>query len=65
MQTKEECLAALDNLESEIRGWMDAMKGDPSKIGHDREMDIAVMKLEESAMWMRRAIDRKFAEKEI
>lgn len=58
--TKEECLAALDKLEGEIIVWMDAIKGDASQAGHDREMDIAVQRLEESIMWMRRAMDRKF-----
>ncbi|MDE5451319.1 hypothetical protein GWE18_00310 [Bradyrhizobium sp. CSA112] len=60
MQTKEECFAALDKLEGEIKTWMDALKGDPSPQGHDREMDIAIQRLEESAMWMRRAMERKF-----
>jgi hypothetical protein len=61
MQTKEECFAALDKLELEIKTWMDALRGDPSSSGHDREMAIAVQKLEESVMWMRRSMDRKFA----
>ncbi len=57
---KEQCLAALDKLEGEIMVWTDAIKGAPSQAGHDREMDIAVQRLEESMMWMRRAMDRKF-----
>jgi hypothetical protein len=57
---QEQCMAALDKLESEIMGWMDAMKGSPSSLGHDREMDIAIQRLEESVMWMRRAMARKF-----
>jgi hypothetical protein len=60
MQTKEECIAAMDKLEGEIKIWMDAIMGEPSQQGHDREMEIAIQRLEESAMWMRRAMDRKF-----
>jgi hypothetical protein len=58
--TKEECIAALDKLEGEIKSWMDAIRGDPSNVGHDREMEFAIQRLEESVMWMRRAMDRKF-----
>ena len=62
MNTKEEALAALGNLEAQIKTWMDAVRGEPSKTGHDREMDFAVQKIEECAMWIRKAIERKFAE---
>jgi hypothetical protein len=61
MHTKEECLAAVDKLEGEVKTWMDTLHGIPSNLGHDREMDFAVQKLEESVMWLRRAMDRKFA----
>jgi hypothetical protein len=57
---KEEALAALDNLEEQIKSWMDTIRGDPSSAGHDREMDIAIQRMEESAMWIRRAVERKF-----
>ena len=61
MKTKEECTAALDKLEGEIKVWMGAIKGDPSSQGHYRELALAVTRWEESVMWMRRAMDRKFA----
>ena len=61
MQTKEECIAAINKLEGEVKAWMGVIKGGLSQHGHDREMDIAVQRLEESVMWMRRAMDRKFA----
>ena len=60
MRTKDECLALFDKLEGEIKTWMDAISGGPSPQGHEREMDIAVQRLEEAVMWMRRAMDRKF-----
>ena len=61
MQSKGEFLAAVDLLESNLTESILEMRGSPSPQGHDREFDLAIIRLEESLMWMRRAIERKFA----
>ena len=60
-QTKEEVLAQLDKLEAELIVAVEAMRGDPSAIGHDIEFRQASFRMEEAMMWIRRGIDRKFS----
>lgn len=56
MKTKAEVVAALDLLEAQMIAAFSDMTGG----GQSREMSLAITKLEESLMWMRRAVERMF-----
>lgn len=61
MNTKKEVIAAFDALETQVKDAISDIGAVPSATGHHRELDQAMYRLEESVMWMRRAVDRIFA----
>ena len=50
-EEKKAAFAMVDNLEGEVSALV-------RKLGDSREWSIAITKMEECAMWMRRAIER-------
>lgn len=52
--TKDEVVAALGKLEAEMKAAFGGMAND----GSSRELSLAITKLEESMMWMRRAVEK-------
>ena len=59
--TKQEATEAMNKLEAEITAAFYGLRGEPSRLGHDFEVDTAIQRLTEAMMWLRRSIERKFA----